>query len=56
MMSNYLKLDDFDIYWAKELIFTQIRNTMIFIKNHHTVIKNVPAFKLLEPNSIDSGL
>ena len=34
-MSNYKKLDDFDIYWAKELIFTQIRNTLIFIKNHH---------------------
>ena len=22
-MSNYQKLDDFDIYWAMELIFTQ---------------------------------
>ena len=38
-MSNYEKLDDFDIYWAIELIFTQIRNiliiTLIFIKNHN---------------------
>ena len=32
-MSNYKKLDNFDICWAKELKFTQIRNTLIFIKN-----------------------
>ena len=35
MMSNYKKLDDFEIYWAKELIFVQIRNNLIFIKNKH---------------------
>ena len=31
--------NDFDIYWARELIFTQIRNTLIFIKNHHELQK-----------------
>ena len=31
-MSNYKKLDDFDMNWVKELIFIQIRNNLIFIK------------------------
>ena len=32
MISNYLKLDDFDLYFVKKLIFIQIRNNLIFIK------------------------
>ena len=32
-MSNYYKVDDFDIYWVNELIFVNIRNSLIFIKN-----------------------
>ena len=32
-MSNYQELGGFDIYWVKELIFVQIRNNLIFIKN-----------------------
>ena len=35
MMSNYKKLDDFDIHWVYELTFVQIRNNLIFIKNKH---------------------
>ena len=31
-MSNYQKLDDFDIHWVKKLTFVQIRNNLIFIK------------------------
>ena len=34
-MSNYKKLDDFDIHWVYELTFVQIRNNLIFIKNKH---------------------
>ena len=32
MMSNYQKLDDFDLYCVKKHIFIQIRNNLIFIK------------------------
>ena len=26
-------LDDFDMYWVEKLIFVQIKNNLIFIKN-----------------------
>ena len=32
MMSKYQKLHDFDIFWAKKLIFVQTRDNLIFIK------------------------
>ena len=32
MMSNYQKIDNFDIQCVKELIFANIRNSLIFIK------------------------
>ena len=35
MMPNYWKLDNFDRCWVKEVIFVQIRNDLILIKNHH---------------------